>query len=650
MYRLAEKSKYIGLFLVIFLILFESNWFVQFFGLPDSVPTHLLISAIESVIILSILLPLTAWLNRRIISVFFPQENNLLLRLTEFDAGIEESIDALDIFEKGMAFLEEVYNPVSYVVFFERDENVFAVNRSKGIPYQDIDNLRLDIDDPFITYLLGLQELSVIDMSNAQAIHSPFLQRLMELRIDFVLPLKSQSALFGAIALGRGHMEQVRPKIQQRIFAQTAFILSQHLLHARLYQNAKRESIEKGILLEIGQTIASHKSLRDILNKIIDAVAEIVPFDAAGIFIVNEYQEDIPLGICRGYEANVLDKVHNKIDDGVVGWCLKTGRGEILDDVTKDDRYLNVRAATQSEMVVPIQIGDRLIGAFNLESDHLRHFTGHHYQLLKSFASQAALVIENARLFFAQQKSKKIDQDMALASSIQQSLLPKSIPEIPGYDISCQHTNLEAIGGDLYDVFRLPNGKIGMAIGDATGKGIPAAILMATIFATYRGGVRRDMTPNALMETMNNIFAEMTTADHFVTFFYGLLDPVTHQLEYTNAGHNPPILLRTDGTIHKLKQGGTVLGFFPNLQYDTGTVSLAKGDILILYTDGVTEAHYQDEEYGEQRLINHVKLSAELPVHKLSHSIFDQVRHFTASEKFEDDITMLIIKRMPGDM
>lgn len=235
------------------------------------------------------------------------------------------------------------------------------------------------------------------------------------------------------------------------------------------------------------------------------------------------------------------------------------------------------------------------------------------------------------------------EREIAEARAIQEKLLPREIPQLAGYAIAGAWQSAGMVGGDYFDVLPLDAETFGMCIGDVAGKGMPAALLMSNLQAAVRGLSSPALGPHELCERLNALVYRNTASDRFITFFYAQLDGATGRLQYANAGHNPPVLLRADGTHERLCAGGCVLGVFAERDYEPGTVQLAPGDRVVLFTDGVTEAcNSADEEFGEARLLRVLEEHPALSPAELQGRILSEVGEFSGG-LWRDDATLLVL-------
>ena len=245
-----------------------------------------------------------------------------------------------------------------------------------------------------------------------------------------------------------------------------------------------------------------------------------------------------------------------------------------------------------------------------------------------------------------------LESELDTARKIQEKLLPHEMPQLSGFEIAGTSIPSKQVGGDYFDFLDLGKGQLGIAIADVSGKGIPAALLMANLQASLHAQTLETEKVAEVANRINNLLVRSTDANMFVTFFYGLLDRHQSTFTSTNAGHNPPLLLRADQSTEHLAEGGLVLGFLPNQTYMQQITTLQPGDILVLYTDGITEARVPEEEkvigeklFGEDRLVQVIKDSVSLSAREIQSAILQAVSNHTKNTPQGDDITLVVIKR-----
>ncbi|TYP93397.1 sigma-B regulation protein RsbU (phosphoserine phosphatase) [Fodinibius salinus] len=292
----------------------------------------------------------------------------------------------------------------------------------------------------------------------------------------------------------------------------------------------------------------------------------------------------------------------------------------------------------QDEKVAVVGVGARANGEPYTTSD---------YNFLRSLGNLAVLSIEKTYLLEERIEKERLEEELNIAKSIQQGLLPDPIPQYDQLDIAARNLSSYQVGGDYFDILETPGGRLLFAIGDVTGKGIPAALLMANLQAMLHVLLPVDLSLSEASGQINDIIFKNTPPDKFITFFWGLYDPKSSEFQFVNAGHTAPIWLKNDGDkVERLDEGGLILGAMPTSNtYSEQTITVSNGDILVFYTDGVTEAlnPAQTEEFGEQRLINCIKNNQEKTAADIQQSIINKVLTFSDDIQ-HDDITLIIIK------
>ena len=409
------------------------------------------------------------------------------------------------------------------------------------------------------------------------------------------------------------------------------------------------------MLLDITKTISRSLDLSEVLNLVMDTLDSLIPYDAAGIYLLKCTQngsEPGPDDVCvfhteavRGYDIDELTELHLKMGEGIIGHVALDGEPVISPDVRNDPRYINARERTRSEMVAPIVSNDEVIGVFDLESDQLNAYADDDLEVLMMLASQVAIIIEKVMLHEQLIEKKRLQGQLEVARQVQLELLPANDPILEGFDISAYNFPTEEVSGDYYDWVRIYDDQIGIVVADVSGKGVPAALLMAFLRASLRAATHIGYAAHISMSKVNYLLWESIERKQFVTAFYGLLDASNRTLAYSNAGHNPPLLMDAEGKARFIDRGGVPLGMFRDTRYYEHYLTIEPGELLLLYTDGVTEATNPDgEEYGRDRLVQAVKEGRHLSARALIDFIQQNVLEWTDGLGATDDITFFVVK------
>lgn len=415
--------------------------------------------------------------------------------------------------------------------------------------------------------------------------------------------------------------------------------------NARIYAEAMREKVQNHLLLELGTKISVSLDTNQLLEQILDLVFQVVRYDAAGIYLVERQTQWINQQAIRGYDPGQEDAVRLKVGRGLIGWVAKTGRPVIVPDVSRDSRYVNARPQTRSELVAPLRIGAEVIGAFNLESDELDAYGPEDLELVMTFASQAAVAIERTRLHSAVLESRRLEEELSIGQRIQRTFLPERDPKVPNFDIAGANYSSGLVGGDYYDYVRITDGHLGIVVADVSGKGIPAALIMASFRASLIAEVRNNYAIRTIFAKVNKLLWESVEPDRFVTALYGVLDVAARRFTYVNAGHNPGLLFRAaTGQFETLESTGPLLGTLETATFKERQAEIRSGDALVLYTDGITEAMSGTQElFGEGRLMDVIRARKDGTAAEIVRGIRDTVSAFSGGEP-EDDLTVVVVK------
>jgi len=313
-----------------------------------------------------------------------------------------------------------------------------------------------------------------------------------------------------------------------------------------------------------------------------------------------------------------------------------------------------VLSAVDCKVVVPMMVDRRIVGIMSVGPKRWgMPWARSDLQLLMAAGSQTALALENSRLTDDIRaeiaERERVNRELEIAREVQQRLFPQKLPKVKGLDFAGYCRPALGVGGDYYDFIRLDDGSLGIAIGDVSGKGIAAALMMASLQASLRGQtITMCSTVSEMIARINRLVFEASAENRYATFFYAAYDPADRTLRYVNAGHNPPILLRTRESstcVHRLEEGGTVIGLFPGAPYREEILQLRPGDIFIGFTDGITEAmNYDEAEFGEQNLIDGILQHDSRSAADIITSILERVDSFTSGAPQHDDMTLVTVR------
>lgn len=407
------------------------------------------------------------------------------------------------------------------------------------------------------------------------------------------------------------------------------------------------------MLLDITKKISRSLDVDEVLTQVMDTLGSLIHYDAAGIYLVDQHRAPenpyiFKSKAIRGYKVPfALVEPRIRMGEGFIGYVAQTGKAVISPDVHKDSRYFHARKQTRSEMAVPIISNEEVIGVFDLESDTLDSYKDDDLQLLMLLASQVAIIIEKAELYEQFVKKKRLEAQLEIARKVQLELLPDHDPKIKDFDISAYIFPAEEVSGDYYDWVKTLEDQIGIVVADAVGKGIPAALLTAFLRASLRLAAQIGYAPNIALAKVSNLLWDSVESHQFITAIYGSLDATNKTFVFSNAGHNPPLLIKPTGEHRFVEYGDLPLGMFREMRYHQHFIKFETGQILVLYTDGITEAAREDgEEFGRERLVEQVMASIHLPAKEMIDFIRKGVADFTERKFLDDDGTLFIVKAL----
>lgn len=400
-------------------------------------------------------------------------------------------------------------------------------------------------------------------------------------------------------------------------------------------------------LIEAVRKVSRSLDLSDVVDTIFDSLKELLNYSAAVICVIDTKTNAVYELKARGYPSPVVNEDFLATGSGIIGWVLQNGRAQIVNDVKQDTRYIKARAETLSEIAAPIIRADgKILGAINLEADWINGYNEEDLKLLMMFASLAASAIDHTMLYERVLKQRDAERELDLARKVVDTLLPRVFPEVAGFDLYGMTIPVREVGGDYFDFVDSVTDRVAVIVADVSGKGLAAALIMVSFRAYLHAILINEFAMRVVMSRLNKLIYETTDGDRFITTFYGLIDPENKRLLYMNAGHNPPLLVRRDGTSQLLQNSGLPLGIFEGSRYSESVIDFRSGDILLMYTDGVTEACSECvETFSLTRLEKIVRDGAQLSAKQICETITDAVRDYAANTGGpEDDLTVAVIK------
>jgi sigma-B regulation protein RsbU (phosphoserine phosphatase) len=521
------------------------------------------------------------------------------------------------------------------IVLLAKDDGSFTVANVKGLPSELIGT----------GMIIDKLPRRILHTSEAEIRKHPWMSYFKDHGITLLLPLIARDKILGLAGFAISSTKQKLSSKEETYVKSLANIATGAIEKGIVFQelNSVNRRLD-GKIQELKTLFELNKEFGSVLNE--DRLIKLLIFSIMGQIGANRYFLCLTNNGRMEIAASRLNKeLHHDCFEYFAGIKAPTLVASLM--AKRDQRIKELLSDAGVHVLIPLQIqnqtkgiiglGEKMRGGVYLETD---------LEFLSSLGNLAIISLENARLFREAIEKQKLEDELIIAKEIQRALLPSKLPSIPNVDLAATNISSKQVGGDYYDMVALGNDRFMIAIGDVSGKGAPASLLMANLQATIRALISLDVPLSDLTKRVNELMCENTTSGRFITFFWGILDANARSFTYVSAGHNPPMIFRTDGSIERLDKGGIILGIMrKTFPYEEGTVMLQRGDVLVMFTDGVTEAmNASGEELGEERLLEigerHGRDSAQVLLTK----IVDEVRQHSNDVPQSDDITLVVAK------
>ncbi len=404
------------------------------------------------------------------------------------------------------------------------------------------------------------------------------------------------------------------------------------------------------IVSQVGIALLPRTSLEDTLKMTIDLVFQAIPAERGFLFL--KENDELTCKIARGAHESALPASSQvQLSRSITNKVLSEGASVLTSDAMHDPRFQSqhsvVLSQIRSVMAVPLASGEEIFGMVYVDNPFDNRFTEEDLKVLTTIASVASIKIEHERLLDERLEKRRMEEELKVASEIQMRLQPFAPPKLDGWDMTGVSFPCREIGGDYYDfIHRKRDSHLIVAVGDVSGKGTGAALLMSSLHAAVRAQSQIGAPISDVMSEINQYIFENSPSNKFLTLFYGELDPLTGTLSYSNGGHNAPMLVRRSGELERLDTGGLPIGMMQGVVYQEASVELECGDVLVIYSDGITESiNEREEEFDEERLIDVVKKNLGRSASGIRDRIDEALSRFVGTTPPVDDMTLMIIKR-----
>jgi sigma-B regulation protein RsbU (phosphoserine phosphatase) len=475
-----------------------------------------------------------------------------------------------------------------------------------------------------------------------------FIDALPNVHSELAIPLIVKNRVIGVIDL-EARQKGYFTEEHKRLLTLIASRMAVGIENARLHTRTTRQARTLLLLNEIARELTSILNLDELLKRIAELLKRLIDYQMFSILLLDQEGEKLQHRFSQRFEERLHRKNDIPLGRGVVGYAAQAKEAVLVPDVAKNDRYIAGNPETRSELAVPLIYQEKVIGVLDLEHTRRNYFTEDHKRTLTTLAAQLAIAIENARLYeqIARQE-RRLEHDLALARELQFRLLPHSLPQMRNLDVQAKFVPARAIGGDLYDFVPYSLSRLGIAVGDVSGKGAPAAIYAALVSGILRSHAPIEPGPAEMLSAVNLSLAERRIAAQFVSIIYAVWDDERRTLLVANSGLPRPIYYH-DGKLELIEATGLPLGLFDQADYDEFSFKAKPGDLFVFLSDGIVDARNRyGHSFGQQRVEAIVAGCATKSADCVVNEIFKAVAEFAAGVDAFDDQTVVAIKVKAG--
>jgi sigma-B regulation protein RsbU (phosphoserine phosphatase) len=575
-------------------------------------------------------------------------DTELLSTLFELGREVTSVLDLEELLAKIPQLIARLTRFSAFSVYLLDDRRQeLRIAYAVGYPEEVWSTLRLRLGEGVVG--AAVQEgrpILVNDIRREPRYKGPLRNMLSQLAV----PMRRKGKVIGALNL-LNEVEGAFTAQDEALLRQFAAHVAVALENARLFKSERHYVDTLETLAEIGREMSSILDLDALLTRIASLTKRLIDYRTFGILLLDEGTNDLEMKLAVRYGKGAESK-HVRLGEGLVGWAAQHKEPVLVADVSQDPRYINLVDDARSELVIPMLIKDRCIGVFDLESPELDAFTKEHKELLTLLASQAAVAIDNARLYEELRRNEeRIEKELRFAQRVQAALLPTEPPKTAeGVDVAGRFEPARELGGDIHDFLVPEADTLVVAVGDVSGKGAPAALYGAFAAEQVRSRtLRRRFTPDrfsvaGVLRAMNTNLHERHLEEYYCTLCYAFFDFRRRTVTLSNSGLPYPIRCSAE-TCGQIELPGVPLGSFPGIIYDEVTLELKPDDLFVFCTDGIFEAvNPQGAEFGARRLCEVVAASRKESARRIVDEIFHAVTEFRGTEPQADDMTAVAIK------
>jgi sigma-B regulation protein RsbU (phosphoserine phosphatase) len=574
-------------------------------------------------------------------------DTELLATLFELGREVTSVLD-FDELLRGIPHLIARLTPFSVFSVYLLDERRgdLRIAYAVGYPEEAVKNFRLQLGQGVVG--TAVAEQRPIRVGDASA-EPRWMSVVENMQSGLAVPLRHQGKVLGALNLLSDQTHAFSER-DEAMLLQFGAHIAQALVNARLFESEREYADTLETLAEIGREMSAILDLEELLTRLGHLVKRLIDYRTFGIALINDDgMLEMKMAISYG-DAISVPTIN--VGDGLVGYAALHKEPVLVPDVSKDPRYINAVKDVRSELAIPLLLKERCIGVIDLESPELDAFSKKHVELLTLLASQAAVAIENARLYEAIRDNEiRLEKEIRFAQRVQMALLPQELPKkLKGVDVAWHFDAARELGGDVYDFLSTEPHTLVVSVGDVSGKGMPAALYGSFVGEVVRGRTfrRRFMpergSPAMVLTSLNRILHERGLEEYYCTLCYAIFDLKKHTATFANSGLPYPLHVSARG-VEKIELPGVPLGSFPSSTYDEYTVDLTPGDVFVFCSDGISETFNEaGEEFGSARVGETALENLDKSAKEIVDAIFGTMQAFRGEAEQTDDQTVVVVK------
>ena len=465
---------------------------------------------------------------------------------------------------------------------------------------------------------------------------------------ELAIPLITKNRVIGVIDI-EAREPGAFTEEHQRILTLVASRMAAGIENAQLYTRTTKQARILLLLNEIARELTSILNFDELLGRIAELVRRLIDYQMFSILLLDASGEKLQHRFSLRFNENIHLKHEIPLGRGLVGYAAQNKQAVLVPDVSKDPRYVQANPETRSELAVPLIYKSKVVGVLDLEHTRRGFFTEEHQRTMSTLAAQIAIALENARLYEEiERQERRLERDLSLARELQGRLLPQSNPKLAHLDVAAKFVPARTIGGDLYDFIPYSMSRLGIVIGDVSGKGAPAAIYAALVSGILRSHAPIEPAPGEMLSAVNLSLAERRIEAQFVSIIYALWDDTERTLTVSNSGLPRPIYMR-GGKPEVIEATGLPLGLFDEAEYDEFEFRMKPGDMFVFFSDGILDARNRKGElFGRGRVEKMVAECSGNSAASVVESLFKAVAEHSAGVETFDDQTVVVIRVHAG--